>query len=290
MQDTGDTVPAMKPTEARISPELVREASNFLGASALARVKYPNFIGAGSGRCGTSHLFGLLASHPDFYLSPLKEVNFFGIRQSPFNKDGWTLSDYKFCFASQESQRYVGEISPVYLAQTVSLRQIQAQLGKIKILVTMRNPLDRFISQYSFHRKLHKFDDLNSYASAALDSYLPGYFRLNWHSPEKAIELSLYAAGLSACLDLFGPHNVLVLVYEDLVQSERIWKKSLSEFFDVDLMSAKSPAQLRNASEAAAMDELTPENYSRLRHLFRADAEKLSAPMNRDMLGLWGLA
>lgn len=279
----------MKPAGERTSPQLIREAAALLGANTLHRVKLPNFIGVGSGRCGTSHLFGLLASHPDFYLSPLKEVNFFGIKQAPFARDGWTLADYRFCFASQSEQKFIGEISPVYLAQTVSLRQILMHLGKIKILVTVRHPLARLISQFSFHRQLHKFDDLNSYVAAALTRYVPGYFRLDWQAPEKAIELSLYASGLQAAQELFGKDNVLVLVYEDLVSSEMNWKTSLSEFFSVDLLAAQAAVGLKNTGKTAAVGELSPELAGQLLAIFRPDGERLAALMDRDMPGLWSL-
>jgi hypothetical protein len=279
----------LKANATKITPALVRDAASLLGANTLHRLKLPNFIGIGSGRCGTTHLYGLLSSHPDFYLSPLKEVNYFGIKQSPFAREGWSSADYKFCFATQENQKYIGEITPVYIAQTVSLQQISSLLGKIKILITLRNPLDRFISHFSYHQHQHKIDDVNAYAAVALERYLPGYFRLDWQSPEKAIELSLYAPGVRAAVDLFGRQNVLILFYEDLTASDRQWKRSLSDFFNSDLMATEPPANTRNAGGTAAVAALSSENRSRLRQLFISDAVPLSNLLNRDMIELWGL-
>ena len=101
--------------------------------------------------------------------------------------------------------------------------------------------------------------------------------------------MSLYEPGVSAALDLFGQQNVLILLYEDLVASDANWKRDLSAFFGVDLMSAEPAANLRNARGAPTEDKLSPENQRRLLQLFMADSRRLSRAMNRDMVGLWGL-
>ena len=98
--------------EKRILDDTIRAVVDSIHPGTRAKIKLPNVIGIGSGRCGTSYLFGLLREHDDFYVSPLKEVNYFGIKQAPFTRHGWSLDDYRLCFASQNSEKHIVEISP----------------------------------------------------------------------------------------------------------------------------------------------------------------------------------
>lgn len=271
--------------------ESVKDAIQTIAArmapAVRAKIRLPNVVGVGSGRCGTSYLFGLLAGHRDFYVTPLKEVNYFGIKQAPFVRGGWSIEDYRLCFSSQADQKYIAEISPVYLAYPPAIQQIAMTLKKVRVVVTLRNPMTRFLSHFTYHRHLHRYEDVNCYAEDALRLFIPGYFDYRWASPEKAIQLSLYSAGMKAAIDAVGRENVLVLVYEDLVENELIWRRELSVFFDGDFTSVDVPAYLRNASRGSAATDLSDKNRSALMAIFTDDSARLTNLIGRDMGRVW---
>jgi hypothetical protein len=258
--------------------------------AARSKLRLPNVIGVGSGRCGTSYLFGLLASHRDFYVSPLKEVNYFAIKQAPFCRTGWSIEDYRLCFASQQKEKFVAEVSPVYLANPVSIQQISLTLNPVHLIATIREPISRLVSHFKYHRTFHGYNDINRYVEDALDHFTPGYFDLKWNSPEKAIQLSLYAAGFRAALETVGPERLVVLTYEDLVEDHRTWKKQLGDSFSCSFDNINVPNALKNPSKDAEGAKLTDSNAARLANIFRPDVHKLSELLKTDFSKRWGFS
>ena len=274
-------------SKKRILDDTIRAIVDSIHPGTRAKIKLPNVIGIGSGRCGTSYLFGLLREHDDFYVSPLKEVNYFGIKQAPFTRHGWSLDDYRLCFASQNSEKHIVEISPVYISYATCVQQIVMTLRPVRILVTIRNPLARFISHYSFHKSKHGYNDINRYAEDALREYVPGYFNFRWNSPVKALQLSLYTAGIKAALDALGKANVLVLLYEDLIESDATWKTQLGSFFGTDFSNIQVAETLKNPSTPSGKSELDQEIKSRLIRIFAEDTARLSDLIGQDLAHRW---
>lgn len=277
----------LKPPEEQTLDEGIRAVAAAIAPAVRAKIKLPNVIGIGSGRCGTSYLFGLLVNHPEFYVTPLKEVNYFGIKQAPFTRGGWSIEDYRLCFASQKGQKFIAEISPVYLANPPAVQQIAMALQPVRIIATIRDPLDRFVSHFNYHRQFHGYDDINRYAEDGLRQFIPGYFDLRWGAPEKAVQLSLYAAGMKAAFETVGRDKVLVLVYEDLVGSEATWKAQLGEFFGTSFDNVTVPDALKNVSVRKAPAEIDDSNRSRLLQIFAEDTARLSELLGQDLTSRW---
>jgi hypothetical protein len=268
--------------------ETIRAVAQVMLPVARRKIKLPNVIGIGSARCGTSYLFGLLAGHANFYVSPLKEVNYFGIKQTPFTPGGWSLDDYRLCFASQKAEKYIAEISPVYISHSFCIQQIAIALRPVRLLITIREPLARFVSHFKYHMDRHGFDDINRYAEAALHEYIPGYFDLRWNRPVKALQLSLYSAGVKAAFEAVGPQNVLILLYEDLAEDDAAWKKQLGEFFATDFSTVNVRETLKNASSRGETFQLNEQNRSGLMRLFAEDTARLSNLIGQDLTRRWG--
>jgi len=270
------------------SDDIVIEMMALADPAHRAKLRLPNVVSVGSARCGTSFLWGMLNSHDAFYVSPLKEVNFFGIKQAPFMRNGWTLDDYKMCFASQKDQPFIADVTPIYIANPVALQQIAMHLKSAKIIFTLRNPIDRFISHFRYHQEFHRVQSLSDYVSIAIDSFTPGFMDRRWMAPEKAIQLSLYSAGVRTITDIIPRADVLFLCYEDLVASEDSWKANLTEFFKLDFSSIKVDAALKNSSHNQG-EILSANEKVRLREIFAPDVARLSNMTGRDFLTLWEL-
>ena len=80
----------------------------------------PNFLLIGAGKSGTSSLHAYLQQHPDIYMSPVKEPNFFALDGGPPDfpcervaravryPQIWRLADYQALFAFHSGQAAVG--------------------------------------------------------------------------------------------------------------------------------------------------------------------------------------
>ena len=87
-------------------------------------LKYPNFLIIGAGKSGTTSVYNYLKQHPEVYMSPVKEPDFFALEgQKPVSpKDDpdeffnypWAvfeLDEYKKLFEGGKKEKAVGESS-----------------------------------------------------------------------------------------------------------------------------------------------------------------------------------
>jgi hypothetical protein len=106
----------------------------------------PTFLGIGAMKCGTTTVHQYLRLHPNVFVPKNKEIN-------------WSFStsqaDYEAIFPARFTVR--GEISPQYNSR---INLIAKLYPNIKIILCVRNPIDRFISALRHFRTKHrKFGD-----------------------------------------------------------------------------------------------------------------------------------
>jgi len=112
-------------------------------------VKEPNFFIIGAPKCGTTSMARWLAEHPNIYMSPVKEPNFFN------TDDRWTvtrtLRQYEALFQDAGPDHIaVGEASVWYLFSREAVPNILAYCENPKFLVMIRNPIEM---AYSLHQQ-----------------------------------------------------------------------------------------------------------------------------------------
>ena len=104
----------------------------------------PKFIIIGSMRCGTTSLYKYLTFHPQFVPAMTKEVKFFNFNFEA-GKD-WYLAHFP---PIREGSSYLtGEGSPDYLYYPIVAQRIHDLFPDMKLIVMLRNPVERAISQY----------------------------------------------------------------------------------------------------------------------------------------------
>ena len=148
---------------------------NMPGAS---REALPNFFIAGAPKSGTTSLYHYLDQHPEIYMSPIKEPNYFASELRPENfgvdfqarveRDRRELEtylrgdmrekrfgglvtswdDYLKLFGNASDQVAIGEASPCYLWSETAARNIAARVPHARIIMILRNPVERAFSHY----------------------------------------------------------------------------------------------------------------------------------------------
>ncbi|NOR87088.1 MAG: sulfotransferase [Bacteroidales bacterium] len=120
----------------------------------------PHFIIIGAQKGGTSSLFHYLSQHPQLNLPKKKELHFFDLNY----KKG--IDWYKSQFPQLSSDSFkTGEASPYYLFHPHVPQRIYKDFPNTKIIIMLRNPIDRAYSQYMMQKK-RKFDSLPSFDEA----------------------------------------------------------------------------------------------------------------------------
>jgi hypothetical protein len=111
----------------------------------------PDFVILGAQKCGTTSLYDYLCQHPDVFATRIKELHFFD------NNFGRGLDWYRTYFpraAEIEARRKAGrtactgEASPNYFFHPYAAERIAATLPHARLIVILRNPVDRAYSHY----------------------------------------------------------------------------------------------------------------------------------------------
>ena len=135
----------------------------------------PNFIVVGAAKAGTTSIYQYLSQHPQVYLSPIKETNYFAkdipldkIRKDYYKGGELDVAAYvatnleeqiHIAFVSQwehyqklyknvKDQKAIGEISNSYLHSSVAAKEIYAVNPDMKIIMILRDPIKRAFSHY----------------------------------------------------------------------------------------------------------------------------------------------
>lgn len=202
----------------------------------------PNFIVAGAAKCGTTSLWRYLSQHPDVYLPrQRKELHHFAAGAVRANSAGpgdsraledlcATWDDYLAQFAEAGDQKAVGDVSPSYFAYPESAAAIRERLGDVRIVLILRDPVQKAFSQYS-HLIRDGRETLPFWEAlqAEPDRRAKGYGAL-WRYAEGG----RYAEPVARFLEVFGPDRVLVLLFEDLVRDAQATMRQLFAFLGVD--------------------------------------------------------
>ncbi|MEJ2086141.1 MAG: sulfotransferase [Acidobacteriota bacterium] len=119
----------------------------------------PNFFIVGAARSGTPSLYNYLGQHPQVYMSPVKEPNFYfleGIADQIRGKASraWlktcvtTRKEYLALFRGVADEKAIGEASVFYLSRETAAQAIQRDVPEARIFATLRHPVDRAYSAY----------------------------------------------------------------------------------------------------------------------------------------------
>lgn len=135
----------------------------------------PNFLIAGAAKCGTTALAHYLDQHPQIYFSPLKEPKFISSHFLDLPQQGrgddfihsftvCSYEEYMKLFRRARRARAIGEASVENLYyHKDAIPVIKQYLNDPKIIIMLRNPVDRAFSAYKQllrdHRETLSFEE-----------------------------------------------------------------------------------------------------------------------------------
>ena len=115
---------------------------NNLLTSKKTTTNFPNFLGIGAQKSGTTWLYKNLRKHPQLYLPETKEIHYFDWY---FYK---SINWYCKYFKGAKKTQVTGEITPCYSALSErKIKLIHKMNPKLKVILLLRNPIERAWSQ-----------------------------------------------------------------------------------------------------------------------------------------------
>lgn len=203
----------------------------------------PNFLIIGAQKAGTTWLKKLLQDHPDVFL-PEKEVRFFN-RADRFCRG---LDWYEQQFREASKHQLVGEKTPNYLWTNPPDEEryisdphcrIADTLSDAKLIVILRNPVDRTVSAYNHHLRHGRISPHLSMEQVLFEEHrqLAREFGI--------LTMSMYDCHIQDYLSVFDSEQLLPLFFEeDVVANAESGLRKVCDFLGLDRSGiARDPSQ-----------------------------------------------
>ena len=254
----------------------------------------PNFLIIGAAKGGTTSLFRWLSDHPlieppvsvQMGNTPMKEVHFFDYnfyRREDWYRAHFPLMRERIDFEREHGRPFLtGEGSASYLSHLWAPGRIRQSLPDAKLIVALRDPIDRAYSQFHMSRRegyepFESFDD----AVAGEDERLrPELRRVEADKRYNSLPLgafsyllrSRYAEHLERWFELFPREQFLFVKAEDMFADPYGTLDVVTDFLE---LPSYRPDELPRLKDGGSYAPLSPETRARLTEYFRPGNERL---------------
>lgn len=190
-----------------------------------------DFLCVGAPRSGTTTLHKILSQHPEISLPTSKELPIF--HRSDFSPELWKRLVKAHWFPKKG---LIGKVTPQYWTEPYLPQKLRTQFPNIKILIVLREPVNRFVSAYRMRwvrgwesRTFKEFlsDALNP---ASLKWAREHSLLRHYGDPAPFIAIAgEYHRILSNWLNIFPSNQVHIIVFEEMVaQPQKVFDEIFS--------------------------------------------------------------
>lgn len=252
----------------RSHPEVVRQYWD------ETQPRSPDFIIIGTQKGGTTSLYRYLEKHPQIVGCIKKETHFWNLH---FRRGvDWYLSH--FPHLSPEADIRTGEATPNYLEIPEVPHRLFQACPRVKLIVLLRNPIHRAVSQY-YHwvRLMQESRTLEEAMTSELNLLQKGTKQEIAKSTfPRYIQRGLYLYFLQNWMSVFPRSQFLILRSEDFYQNPRDTFARVLDFLELP------PHQLAEycRHNRGHYNSTETEIYSQLRDYFRPHNRKLQDFLN----------
>jgi len=216
------------------------------GSSSASGPSEPTFLIIGAAKSGTTTLHNALGEHPEVFVTPVKETNYFALDPSWRRTERFparTREEYLALFAPGRGRAARGETSPLYLERDGVAERIAAELPGVRLIAILRNPVDRAYSAYrmSLMLKGQPLTPASAFAEAA-----------DWlREDSPSVRGGFYARLLRPYLERFPRERLQLVLFDDLVADASGLLRRLYAFLGVDpRFDPPAPAHYNLGGEA----------------------------------------
>lgn len=199
----------------------------------------PDFIIIGETKTGSTSVYNYLLEHPqikgaidersiiqevkelsDSQLSNSKEIRYYD--RYYFKGLDW----YKSKFPATDSDEITGEATPMYFFRTLTASRLAKDVPKVKLIVLLRNPVDRLYSNFQHNNKYitnwsKKYSSFEEYLNTCSDS---DYY---------LIEKGLYVYTIQKWLKFFPKNQLMIITTEEMRDSPQNGYSKILRFLGV---------------------------------------------------------
>ena len=261
----------------------------------------PSFFIIGERKCGTSSLFRYLCSHPQVLPGKLKESNFFSHSSRYIERhieeyyslfpsldekeviNRWPELDQKgkvyysdVVFPIDPGVAYITGEASANVFSTVNARKLKKHLPEVKLILILRDPVERAFSHHAMHMRYKKEGRKHFQWVTRISTsfrWERAVMGLGFDGPY--ISPGRYAHYLKRWISVFGLRNIFVMELNELDQTSSANEalNRLSEFLEIEPYDFSPILKERfNASGSSITDK---EVAQKLRDYYRPFNQEL---------------
>ena len=253
---------------------------NIFGITGSIRV-LPDFIIIGAMKCGTTSLYYDICEHPCTLPAAYDEIGFF---DSNFHLG---LNWYRSMFPrkkqienirKKEGMAITGEDTPFYFWNPLAAKRMQKILPNAKLIVILRNPIDRAYSQYqdvvSREPNYTSFETIVKNEISMQETYPNSITEENFevfNKKDSYLLKGIYVEQLKIWTKLFSEKNILILSTETLNSEPIATLKSVFQYLNLPYYKIKNPQHQKQKK----YDPMNPKTRKLLIEFFKPHNERL---------------
>jgi len=206
------------------------------GITASSRV-LPDFIIAGTVRSGTTSLYYNICEHPSVLSADYDEIGFFD--RNYHLGVNW----YRSMFPTQKHMKEIktktgnsitGEDTPFYFWRKDSAKRIFNLLPNCKIIIILRNPIDRAYSNYQLGKRTGwenlSFEETIEIEKKQLKN---GLIPSQFDDLRSYLIKSIYSYQIKYWLDIFPKNQLKIISTEELSKNVKNTMSDLFKFLEI---------------------------------------------------------
>lgn len=201
----------------------------------------PNLFVIGAARSGTTSIYHYLSGHSKIYVPAKKELDYFGVGDQGQVYNGpdadmintriiKSWEEYLDHYNGHGGELYSADISPWYLYSKKAATAIQEKSKDSKIIVILRDPVERAFSHYRLMRKLGLEKEssfwrgLKAEQSRMIEEWAFGWFYR---------DVGYYGEQLTRYFQLFEKDAIKVILFEDLQENPALVMEEIYKFLEI---------------------------------------------------------
>ena len=192
---------------------------------------WPTFLIIGAPRSGTTSLYEYLKKIPEVFMCSIKEPNYFSLSLDPnflLTQPIRNKQKYQKLFSRVINEKAIGEASSNYLWDPKAPKIISETIPTVKIIMILRNPIDRAFSHYLMH--LGNGTETRNFREVIEDALKPDtndYVR-------RIIEAGYYYEQIQRYQKFFSPNQIKIFIFEEFDRNPKEVVKETMDFLGID--------------------------------------------------------
>ncbi len=233
----------------------------------VPKVELIDFIVCGAQKSGTTALYNIFCEQTNVDMSFKKEVHYFDSDRCIFDLG---YRDYHSCFPALKAGKLRGEITPIYMYWKHSLDKISKYNPDIKIIVILRNPIDRAYSHWNMERSRGNVKGSFSDALILEEEVMRNGDQHRVHS---YIDRGFYSDQINKLRSIFPDNNLLFIKYDEFVNNQRMSFRNICRFLGLPLLS--NPDVVGDVFSGSYDSEMNSIDRAKLEGLFKNEINEL---------------